>query len=419
MIDISIIIPVYNCELYLEQCIKSIQAQTIKNIEIICIDDGSQDNSAEILHQLASGDDRIIIFRQKNQGAGNARNVGLQNACGEFVAFMDADDYYINKSGLECMISACREWQVDACASILTHDVDGIIKKSAMGELVTKNSKKGICNYKDYQLDYYFYTFIFKRSILIDKKVFFPNFIFYEDPVFLVNALYHCVQFIAVDKEVYCYRMPKYGKRFNENKCKGLLEGIITNLRFAKEHNLEMLFNRTMERLEYEYCESICYTFSTKNIEGIQLLLKVNEEIRQMKEDQNYIIRPLKKVLEIINKSRSNYRENLLTEITLSEGIYIYGAGNVGIGFYNFLKEYGMSKYVKGFFVSNKEKQIRHIDGKPVLTIGEKCINNDEKVVIAVSGFFVKEIVNVLEQYHIYDYVTLDMTMIEGVCLEQ
>ena len=90
---ISIIVPVYNVRDYLERCIKSITAQTYKNIEIILVDDGSTDGSEQLCDELAAQDNRIVVVHKKNGGAADARNVGLDIASGELIAFVDSDDY--------------------------------------------------------------------------------------------------------------------------------------------------------------------------------------------------------------------------------------------------------------------------------------------------------------------------------------
>lgn len=89
---VSIIIPVYNTEKYLKDCLDSVLSQTYQNLEIILIDDGSTDNSSQILKQYAKKDSRIKIITQKNQGQSTARNYGLKEASGEYVSFIDSDD---------------------------------------------------------------------------------------------------------------------------------------------------------------------------------------------------------------------------------------------------------------------------------------------------------------------------------------
>lgn len=93
-LKVSVILPVYNGEKYLEQCMESIIGQTLREIEIICVDDGSADRSPEILESYVHRDKRIRVVRQKNAGAGAARNTGLSQARGEYLSFLDADDFF-------------------------------------------------------------------------------------------------------------------------------------------------------------------------------------------------------------------------------------------------------------------------------------------------------------------------------------
>ena len=93
---VSVIMPVYNNEKYLEQCLDSIVNQSLTDIEIICVDDGSEDSSAEILKRYAEKDSRIRIIYQENAGAGAARNNGLRHAQGKYLSFLDSDDFFEN-----------------------------------------------------------------------------------------------------------------------------------------------------------------------------------------------------------------------------------------------------------------------------------------------------------------------------------
>ena len=98
---ISVIIPIYNSEKYLIECLNSVINQTLKNIEIICIDDGSTDNSSNILQIYNKFDRRFILLKQKNRGAGISRNKGIKISKGKFISFLDSDDMYYDDSALE------------------------------------------------------------------------------------------------------------------------------------------------------------------------------------------------------------------------------------------------------------------------------------------------------------------------------
>lgn len=119
---ISVIIPVYNVDSYLERCIKSVCNNTYRNLQVICIDDGSTDNSLRILQEFAEKDDRIEIIEKNNAGVSAARNDGLKAAKGNYIAFVDADDWlhrqyfeYLMKpvQMYKADISVCREKRVD------------------------------------------------------------------------------------------------------------------------------------------------------------------------------------------------------------------------------------------------------------------------------------------------------------------
>lgn len=113
---ISIIVPVYNTVEELPRCLNSIAGQTYKNLEIICVDDGSSDGSEKIIDEFGQKDDRFVIIHQKNAGESNARNVGLMYATGDYIAFCDCDDW-IEPDMYQCLIYEMEKDQLDVVAS--------------------------------------------------------------------------------------------------------------------------------------------------------------------------------------------------------------------------------------------------------------------------------------------------------------
>lgn len=101
---ISVVVPVYNVAPYLERCVKSVLRQTYKDLEVILVDDGSTDGSGELCDQLALTDIRIHVVHQKNQGLSGARNTGIRQATGEYIAFIDSDDEWLFDDGLEKLL---------------------------------------------------------------------------------------------------------------------------------------------------------------------------------------------------------------------------------------------------------------------------------------------------------------------------
>ncbi len=109
---ISIIIPVYNVERYLRECIDSIIAQTYKNLEIILVDDGSSDKSGEICDEYSKKDSRIKVIHKKNGGLSDARNVALDIAKGDYIGFIDSDDY-IEKDMFQILYNLAEEYNAE------------------------------------------------------------------------------------------------------------------------------------------------------------------------------------------------------------------------------------------------------------------------------------------------------------------
>lgn len=113
-VKVSVIMPVYNSEKYLEKCISSVLNQSLREIELICVDDGSTDSSPRILEAFAKSDSRVKLLHQQNLYAGVARNNGMKAACGKYFAFWDSDDFF-EPNALEIMFSACEKSNADIC----------------------------------------------------------------------------------------------------------------------------------------------------------------------------------------------------------------------------------------------------------------------------------------------------------------
>ena len=114
IVKVSVIIPVYNTEMYLYQNIKSVLNQSLREIEVIAVDDGSTDGSFALLKEIEKKDSRLKVYQQKNLYAGAARNFGMSVAKGEFLVFLDSDDFF-EKNMLELMYQQCQEDDAQVC----------------------------------------------------------------------------------------------------------------------------------------------------------------------------------------------------------------------------------------------------------------------------------------------------------------
>ena len=113
---ISVVVPVYNVEQYLEKCVNSIINQTYKNLEIILVDDGATDKSGKLCDELAKLDNRIMVYHKKNGGLSDARNYGVERATGDYIGFVDSDDY-IDAEMYEKLYEALKKENVDVAES--------------------------------------------------------------------------------------------------------------------------------------------------------------------------------------------------------------------------------------------------------------------------------------------------------------
>jgi glycosyltransferase involved in cell wall biosynthesis len=179
-VKVSVIIPVYNAERDIEECIQSLLKQTLQHCEFIFINDGSTDNSIEIIRKYQKYDQRIILINQENQGVSIARNTGLINANGEYVGFVDADDY-INNDMLERLYKSAREDNYDVVISNFESEIAGY--KVVSNYPFTINKKLNKDYIKNKILPYFLAkddlntvcSKLYKNRVVKDNRIIFPE----------------------------------------------------------------------------------------------------------------------------------------------------------------------------------------------------------------------------------------------------
>lgn len=399
MAKVSIVVPVYNCEQYLEQCIGSALSQTLADLEVICVDDGSTDQSAQVLHRLMAEDSRVVAFRQENRGPGAARNLGLDQAKGEYICFLDADDFYVERDALEKMYQICREKQVDACVSLRW--LKGGEREAV--ESFFQGREGQVISYKDCQVDYNFMNYMFKTGLLREKGLYFPLYRRYEDPPFLIRALYAAGGFSIADTCLYCYRMPDAVQRFRPEIVQDLLRGIMDSLEFARGYGLSTLYRNTLERLEYEYMYIILKNIVPDDLGVLRLLLQADwmayglekeaDQAADCPEGENHVIRPLRALLLFAGR----YGRTLLDKVRVEKQICLYGAGRMGRALFNILEENGLSEKVVRFVVSDMEGNQDFVKGVPVEALGNLPRGEERLVLVAAGAEKHREITESLE----------------------
>lgn len=298
-VKVSVIIPVYNAEAYLCQCLDTVIGQTLKEIEILCMDDGSTDNSLEILHRYGEADKRIKILQQPNQGPAIARNKCIDIASGEFIAFMDSDDVYLEDDILERMFLAADRNGAKICGGeVSVLNDDKIVRTSNYFPC------EGMMEYRDFQADYGYQRYIFSKELLDTNGIRFPNYLRFEDPVFMARAMVAAGKFYALDEVTYGYRFGHQNVNWTFRKANDLANGLLDNLRLSKEHQLSILHETCVKRINGEYEKAFAKSLNEGNEELLCLLAQINSEIdpallppEMIKGNGHYLILPLKKLL--------------------------------------------------------------------------------------------------------------------------
>ncbi|MBR3139446.1 MAG: glycosyltransferase [Methanobrevibacter sp.] len=324
-IKISIMMPVYNLENYLERSIGSIIIQTLDEIELICVNDGSADNSLEILREYEEKYNFIKVFTQENQGAGPALNRCISEASGEYIAFLDADDVYMDKTALEKMYNYGIKNNADIVAANLKRTN---LKGDSIGNFnydmgnYAYCADYGVMSPKDYGIPWAFYKNIYKKSFLDEKDVRFPPYKRGVDPVFLAKALAEVSEIYTVPVDLYGYNY-SIGGGFN-NK--------LFDYSFKKNHLIAFKssfdtlenagFDKVTHRFKKELITYLTHFGNENDLELFNLVHEVYGEDERYFDDYSneFMLYKVKLILNNINSQEFFiYAKNTLSETPIWE----------------------------------------------------------------------------------------------------
>ena len=217
---ISVIVPVYNSEKYLAQCISSILNSTITNIELILIDDGSTDGSKSIIERYSLLDKRISSYYIQNSGASVARNIGINKSSGEYICFVDSDDY-VDKDMFEYLLYLINEYDADVSqiSPRRVDDTGAVLNQSIINEFST--IKNNIHEYSNYEaIKYYLlngnhslWGHMYKAELF--ERVRIPESMTDEDMAVIVPLYLQCNKIVRADVYKYNYRLNKMGVTYS------------------------------------------------------------------------------------------------------------------------------------------------------------------------------------------------------------
>ena len=275
MVKVSVIIPVFNVEKYLEECLESILAQTLKEIEIICVNDGSADNSLSILKEYEKKYPQIKVMDQLNKGQSAARNLALESASGEYVYFMDSDDLLTSKA-LDELYHICNEKKLDILyfSGTSFFEDDNLVKQHKgfvnsyyrKGKYTEVQSGKKMLVMLINNGDYYVSPClqILRREFLYRNKIRFFEGIIHEDNCFSFQALLQAQNVFCVN-DIYFYRRVRGSSVMTHEETSRNLRGyfccLMEQMRFAGELGIQdvhvnekidyvlMLLNKHVQRI--------------------------------------------------------------------------------------------------------------------------------------------------------------------------
>lgn len=209
MIKVSVIVPVYNVEEYIQECLDSLVKQTLDEIEIICVNDGSTDNSLKILNEYASKYPKIKVINRENHGVSAARNAGVKASIGKYIAFVDSDDW-VDYDFFEKLFMSAENKNASIAAGgiVRTKGEKRKINISYNEEKLFTNiqDKIKICNIPKYC---YVWNKIYKRKELEMNNIEFVEGINFEDVRFTIRAIYFLKKLVTVPETNYYYRKRK------------------------------------------------------------------------------------------------------------------------------------------------------------------------------------------------------------------
>lgn len=244
MPKVSVIVPIYNVEKYLEKCINSLLSQTLEDIQIILVNDGSKDNSGNIAKEYEKNNkDRVIYVEKENGGLSDARNYGLKYATGDFIAFLDSDDY-IEKNAYEEMYNKAIEENADYVECDFIWEFPNKIRVDK--QYPYKNKKEMLSFVRVVA-----WNKLIKRQLITDNNLEFPKGLRYEDVEFTYKLIPFINKFAYVDKPFIHY-VQREGSIANvQNERTAEIFTVLDNvIEFYKKNNI---YEKYRDELEYNY----------------------------------------------------------------------------------------------------------------------------------------------------------------------
>ena len=387
---ISIVIPIYNLQGYISDCLDSVLGQSVRDIEVICVDDGSTDDSMHILEDYAKKDYRLRVIHQENAGAAVARNNGIDCATGKYLCFVDGDDM-LAEGALEEIVSVAEHEECE----VVTYETELLFEDGTKG---VEDSKR---NYYSIKGEYAGLSdgrtkfceriernefidsaslMMIRRKWLVSNGIRFVPVPYYEDSVFAVKCYFACDRMSHIHKRMYTYRV-----RSGSTMMKPVDKDCAYYRMWQVIETLHMMYHEARNDRERDALiqyASMCYDFGRDSLIGLPE--REREKIGIGTDKRVFFYRLLG--LDCIPTScdRASDLHGLIDCIRLYRTVIIYGAGLIGRRTMRTLEKEGLEDRVLGFAVSDTPEE-SYRDGYRIQRIDEYLADGDVLVVIAAS----------------------------------
>lgn len=271
---VSVIVPLYNKADSLPEAMRTALTQSLSDIEIVIVDDGSTDDSLKIANSIARDDSRVVVVSQPNSGVGSARNRGIYQARGVYVAFLDPDDFYPDEGVLEDLCNAADRHGVPIAGGGAVKYVDGVPRNETRAfEPGYSFAADSVMQYSDYQFDYGFWRFIYDRNFLISQGILFPPYRRFQDPPFFVRAMSLAGSFAALKRDTYAYNVST-STNWKPSAVLDVVRGMTEVLKIASELSYHPLAERTVRRFNAAHIQDALALALEDNTEQAIALLE-------------------------------------------------------------------------------------------------------------------------------------------------
>lgn len=448
MTKFSIIVPVYNVENYLEECLDSIVGQTYRNIEVICIDDGSTDNSGDILDKYALSDNRISVFHKSNGGYGHAVNAGIHRATGEYIGIVESDDYIAP----DMFSKFARDIEAfDNDVDVVKYSYTRLNKdEKTHRKLFEESMCQKVISPKEYmnlfQVQCSVWSAVYRRQFLTDNHIKFletPGASF-QDMAFSFKVFCTAEKIVLSNDSIYFYRTNNLDSSVHSSQkalcvCDEIkeIDTYISELNLASPYVMNARYLFMYQSYWWNYYRiygGMRYVFWQKMMKELETMISDpyfdNRYFTRKEWDkiQSILSDPEKYFNKDNPYFKTYFNEEPLNEYTMREQIYkegltqyfndahqfmIYGAGVYGKKVLEYMKKNNYEKKLTGFIVTDKINTPDTIEGIPIYEICQlPDFALDHTIIVAVKSENQLEILRLLKKIGIKNVIRVDTAFI-------